>query len=183
MRELREDFSKTHSVEEARLKAEQTYRETEEALQTEVSGVAYEPLLHSAPVTAISLSLVLFLSLSLPPFSSFSLFLFLPSPLSLSFSSSLLLFLSPSLPPFSSPPPPLFLQMAASLEAKRKELQSQHKEELVRKQLQDVKQCLHASYSTGGRESYCSCPTVFMLGWWRSAPTQDYVDAYLNFVL
>ena len=158
MRELREDFSKTHSVEEARLKAEQTYRETEEALQTEVSGVAYEPLLHSAPVTAISLSLVLFL--------------FLPSPLSLSLSSS-----------FLPPPPPLFLQMAASLEAKRKELQSQHKEELVRKQLQDVKQCLHASYSTGGRESYCSCPTVFMLGWWRSAPTQDYVDAYLNFVL
>ena len=140
MRELREDFSKTHSVEEARLKAEQTYRETEEALQTEVSGVAYEPLLHSAPVTAISLSLVLFL--------------FLPSPLSLSLSSS-----------FLPPPPPLFLQMAASLEAKRKELQSQHKEELVRKQLQDVKQCLHASYSTGGRESYCSCPTALMLGW------------------
>ena len=121
---------------------------------------------------SFSSSLLLFLSLSLPPFFSFSLFLFLPSPLSLSLSSS-----------FLPPPPPLFLQMAASLEAKRKELQSQHKEELVRKQLQDVKQCLHASYSTGGRESYCSCPTVFMLGWWRSAPTQDYVDAYLNFVL
>ena len=134
---------------------------------TVLQSLPYHSLLSS-----FSSSLLLFLSLSLPPFSSFSLFLFLPSPLSLSLSSS-----------FLPPPPPLFLQMAASLEAKRKELQSQHKEELVRKQLQDVKQCLHASYSTGGRESYCSCPTVFMLGWWRSAPTQDYVDAYLNFVL
>ena len=89
MRELREDFSKTHSVEEARLKAEQTYREAEEALQTEVHGWCGVALL---------------------------LHITLPSPL------------------------PLLLQMAASLEVKRKELQSQHKEELVRKQLQLIKQ-------------------------------------------